>query len=162
MFKFGQALKISSLLAGLVWLLVACGGDNINLPPSSQPADPVSIMKTLEQHLNQGKVSQALELFGEEPVLLQVHTDRTSGYYTPGGYYIPRAYSVETSERLFKGQDEVNSYFFQLLERQFQTSNSRYSEDEGGVSWRFLAPEQMEFKATIEAGKIKTLIVSLS
>lgn len=162
MFNFKRILVISSLLAGLVWMLAACGEANTSIAQAATPADSVSVMKSLEQQLNQGQVAQALELFSEQPVVLEVHTDHTSGYYTPGGYYIPRAYSVEAGERLFKGQDAVNSYFSQLIEGKFQSANSVFSEDEAGVTWKFQAADQMEFKATTQAGKIKTLIVTIS
>ena len=161
MFKANRFFLGFLLLANIVWLLAACGADSIG-SQNVALASSLSDMQTLEQYLNQGKVNQALNLFSEDAVVLETKNDPTSGYYTLGGYYIPRAYSVEANENLYKGQEQVNSFLSKLVKNNFQSNNSIYREDEAGVTWLCQSISQMEFKASFQEGKIKTLIVSVS
>jgi hypothetical protein len=161
MFKVNRVFIGFLLLANLAWLLAACGADFTD-SQNATPASSLSTMQTLEQYLNQGQVNQALDLFSEDAVVLEAKTDLTSGYYTLGGYYIPQAYSVEANENLYKGQEQVNSFLTKLVKDNFQSSNSIYREDEAGVTWLSQSANQMEFKASFQEGKIKTLIVSFS
>src|SRR4051794_13885008 len=107
MFKAQKLLGRCLLVASLVWLLAACGTGSIASSVGTS-ANSLETIQSLEQYLNQGKVPQALNLFSEKAVVLEVHSgengnDQTSGYYTLGGYYIPRAYSAGASESLYKG-----------------------------------------------------------
>jgi hypothetical protein len=166
MFKIKNLLRMCLLLALLVWLLTACGAGAIAFPIATA-ASSLRTIQTLEGYLNEGNVGQALDLFSDGAVVLEVHpgyseSDQTSGYYTLGGYYIPRAYFAVTGESLYKGQEQINVYLSNLVENKFQSSSSTYLENEPMVTWRCQSTNLMEFKADFQEGKIKTLIVTVS
>jgi hypothetical protein len=153
------------LLVSLAWLLGACGGNGLPSPSVTSP-NPLSIIQTLEQDLNQGNANQALELFSEDGVVVEISPnpntiDQTSGYLIIGPYYIPRAYSAAAAQTYYRGQEEINTYLAKLLEQQFQSNGSLFQEDEEGITWVCQASSQMVFKATIQNGQIKSLRVTL-
>lgn len=153
------------LLVSLAWLLGACGGNGLP-SPSVTSSNPLNIIQTLEQDLNQLDAKQALELFSEDGVVVEISPnpntiDQTGGYLIIGPYYIPRAYSAAAEQTYYRGPDQINIYLSKLVEQQFQCNGSLFQEDEEGVTWVCQAICQMQFKASIQEGKIKTLVVTL-
>jgi hypothetical protein len=126
----------------------------------------LSIIQTLEQDLNQGNAEQALELFSEDGVVVEINPspntiDQTSGYITLGPYYIPRAYSASAAQTYYRGLDQINTYLANLVAHQFHSNGSVYQQDEEGVTWVCQASSQMMFKATIQDGQIAALRITV-
>lgn len=167
MFNPRQLLGRGVVFVGVVWMLAACGTNAITSPSANAASvsSLLSTVQTLEQRLNEGNPTQALELFSENAVVLEVNPaantiDYTSGFITLGDYYIPRAYSAAADETFYQGQEQVKSYLSKLVDQNFQSSNSIYRENEQGITWVCQANSQMQFKAGIQDGKIMTLMVT--
>jgi hypothetical protein len=126
----------------------------------------LNIVQRLEQDLNQADNDHALELFWEEGVVVEVKPnpntiDQTSGYLILGPYSIPRAYSAPAEQTYYRGLEQINTYLARLVDHQFQSKDSFYQEDEEGATWICQASSQMQFKASIQEGKIKALTVTV-
>lgn len=165
MFKTQPILGRCLLFVSLVWLLAACGTNSIIFPPATSD-NALNTVQTLEQNLNQADSDYALELFWEDSVVVEVKPgpntiDQTSGYLILGPYYIPRAYSAPAEQTYYRGLEQINTYLAKLVDHQFHSKDSFYQQDEEGVTWVCQASSQMQFKASIQDGKIKTLMVTV-
>lgn len=172
MFRIQPILGRCLLLVSLVWLLAACGTNGI-IFPNNPTGNPLDTIQTLEQNLNQGDAGHAVDLFSDDDVVMTVkpgaHTiNYTGGYRVIGPYNIPRTYAADADKIYYRGPEEIYTYISKLVDNKFQSKGSFYKEDEEAESviWVCQAANQqessqIEFNASFQDGKIKTLMVTV-